>query len=307
MLFWLKKYDFRGDTLECLRLLRMGLNIQGRGPDCQNTGLQATTSHYLAFFNIFFIFQAAARGGHSHTVEALLDVGADSSAELLAAAEAGQLDVLVELLKAGVDTEHTEDTRGRTALIKAAEKGHPEILRLLLRAGAHCEHQDMLGRTALMEAAMEGHQLCVQELLGGGAKTDVRNSLNGRTALAEAAVLGNVSTVMKLVGAGAAVDLEDQDGRCPLGLASGQGHCQVVTQLLIAGAEVDHRDTMSHRTALMEAAMEGHEDIVKELLHCGANKDLEDTHGQTAQDFASNGSHSHILTLLQSEYLSSND
>ena len=158
-----------------------------------------------------------------------------------------------------------------------------------------------------MEAAMEGHQLCVQELLGGGAKTDVRNSLNGRTALAEAAVLGNVSTVMKLVGAGAAVDLEDQDGRSPLGLASGQGHCLVVTELLIAGAEVDHRDTMSHRTALMEAAMEGHEDIVKELLRCGASRSLEDIQGQSAQYFASDAGHSHILALLQSAHLSANE
>merc|ERR1712181_128264 len=99
----------------------------------------------------------------------------------------------------------------------------------------------------------------------------------------------------ELVGAGAAVDLEDLDGRSPLGLASGQGHCQLVTQLLIAGAEVDHQDKMSHRTALMEAAMEGHEDTVKELLQCRANVAIKDTHGRTAQDFASDGDHSHTL------------
>ena len=47
----------------------------------------STGDGVLTFFNV--LFQAAARGGHSRTVEALLDVGADSSAELLAAAEAG--------------------------------------------------------------------------------------------------------------------------------------------------------------------------------------------------------------------------
>ena len=103
-----------------------------------------------------------------------------------------------------------------------------------------------------MEAAMEGHRLCVQELLAGGAKTDVKNSLNGRTALGEASTLGNVETVQELLAAGAGVDLEDLDGRSPLALAAGQGHCQVVSPIQILEYQTDMRrcrfDTLGKST-----------------------------------------------------------
>ena len=103
------------------------------------------------------------------------------------------------------------------------------------------------------------------------------------------------------------MDLEDLDGRSPLALAAGQGHCQVVSQLLAAGADVDHQDSLSHRTALMEAVMEGHADIVMELLRCGADMSLEDSHGRSAEHFASLCGNSHILNLLKTPVVETED
>ena len=53
--------------------------------------------------------------------------------------------------------------------------------------------------------------------------------------------------------------------------------------------------------------MEGHADIVMELLRCRADMSLEDSHGRSAEHFASLCGNSHILNLLKTPVVETED
>ena len=79
-----------------------------------------------------------------------------------------------------------------------------------------------------------------------------------------------------------------------------RGRIGLVDDLLIRGAEVDHRDATG-ATALMYAANAGHEPIVQTLIDHGADVDAADDQGCVALMFAAQGGHVRIIhRLLQS-------
>ena len=90
---------------------------------------------------------AAARN-HPDTlkiVQALLDAGADpNSGALVAAADAGNLEVVKTLLKAGAGSSETGDTE--SALISAARSGSVEVVKLLVDAGADLNKVNRSGK-----------------------------------------------------------------------------------------------------------------------------------------------------------------
>ena len=51
---------------------------------------------------------------------------------------------------------NTVDSQGRSALMAASEAGHLEVLRLLLEAGAHVNYHDNEGETAMALASLMG-------------------------------------------------------------------------------------------------------------------------------------------------------
>ncbi len=70
---------------------------------------------------------------------------------MIAAADAGYMDIVEQLIDAGADFD-LEDDRGETAMIKAVRKGHLQIVRTLADAGADLNHTDYTGRSALAHA-----------------------------------------------------------------------------------------------------------------------------------------------------------
>ncbi len=120
-------------------------------------------------------FQDAVYGGHSATVELLLDRGANIEAV---------------------------DQRRRTALIYAAATCHSGIVQLLLDRGANIEAVDQYRRTALIQAAGSGHSETVQLLLDRGANIEAANQW-GNTALISAAHGGYRKTFRLLASYGA--------------------------------------------------------------------------------------------------------
>lgn len=66
------------------------------------------------------------------------------------------------------------------------------------------------------------------------------------TLLMWASAYGQVSTVKMLLSKAANINVKgNQHGETALQLASANGHCDIVKQLLIAGSEVDHVDDVS--------------------------------------------------------------
>ena len=82
--------------------------------------------------------------------------GEDITARLVAAAEAGDLDVVRVLLDAGVDP-NTPDADDHGALAESAREGHEAVVRLLLARRADPNWADRYEfRTPLMAALTEG-------------------------------------------------------------------------------------------------------------------------------------------------------
>ncbi|MBN2430012.1 MAG: ankyrin repeat domain-containing protein [Acidobacteria bacterium] len=91
---------------------------------------------------------------------------------LIAAAEAGDLETVRDLLTAGADVNATSHS-GITALMMAAHGGHISLVRYLLVRRADPDIQTENGVTALIAAVKEGHMSIVELLLERGARVDL--------------------------------------------------------------------------------------------------------------------------------------
>ena len=120
---------------------------------------------------------------------------------------------------------------GRTALMAASEAGHIEIVNLLLQAGANTDVADVHGHTALMFASVHGHVEVVGLLLEAGADKDVANG-NSITALMWASWRGHMAVVNLLLDVGANKNAAHTNGQTALMWASGTGHVEIVSLLL---------------------------------------------------------------------------
>ncbi len=93
-------------------------------------------------------------------------------ANLLAAAAAGNLLLVEQMLVAGVDV-NAVDQNGRTPLILAAAHGHRGVVDRLLAAGATPLMTDQLGTSATDAAAESGSPDVVRRLLHSGGELDL--------------------------------------------------------------------------------------------------------------------------------------
>ena len=249
------------------------------------------------------------------------------NAELIAAAEAGDIAVVTHLLQAGVDVNATDGT-DRTAVMAATHANQVEIVRMLIEAGADINIRDnrldnpflyasaeglfeivklcidanadtrltnRFGGTALIPAAERGHIEIVRELL---THTDVDvNHVNnlGWTALMEAIVLSDggpnhQQIVQLLVEHGANINIPDKNGITPLQHAQARGFKEIETILL---ATAQKRDLQ-----MIRAAGIGDLESVKKLLALGASVHAQDENEVTALIAAAYRNDLPIVTVL---------
>ncbi|HEB97168.1 MAG TPA: ankyrin repeat domain-containing protein [Sedimenticola thiotaurini] len=127
--------------------------------------------------------------------------------QLAAAAAAGRVDSVRDLLAQGVDP-NAANAAGRPALVLAAFSGNLRTLQLLLGAGADANAVDAAGNSAMMEAAANGHGAVVTALLAAGGDVNLKNKA-GLSALKRATLAGRTGVVEQLQAAGAT---EEGDG-----------------------------------------------------------------------------------------------
>ena len=122
------------------------------------------------------------------TLTASSEAAEANNQRLLMAAEAGRLDLVLEMLNRDVRID-ARDTRpeGNTALMLAAKRGHRDIVALLLSRGADINARASDNWTALMQAAHDGYLSVVKLLLDHGADIGARETRYGNTALILAA------------------------------------------------------------------------------------------------------------------------
>lgn len=182
----------------------------------------------------------ASERGDIETVKVLLDKGTYIHSQdgkgrcaIVAAAYGNQLEAADLLIAAGADVNMKDDTIQSAFLVStmAGPDGYLEFMKKTLKAGAdvHCTDSD--NGTGLIRASDRGHVEIVRELL----RTDIRvNHVNriGWTALHEAVILSNdderhVEIIKMLIAAGADVNLHDKDGITPLGHAKNKGFTNI--------------------------------------------------------------------------------
>jgi ankyrin repeat protein len=154
------------------------------------------------------------------------------------AAAGGHLELVRWLLESGAPPDAT-DNGSNTPLQGATLAGHLEAARLLLEKGATLEFEDDYGNTALMYAAFADQPPLVELMLGRGASVAHANSM-GQAALHFAA-RGKLPAVKALVEAGADVNRKDVYGRRPLYYARNSAASEAVAYLEEKGARDDFK------------------------------------------------------------------
>lgn len=198
---------------------------------------------------------------------------AQSNSSLVALAEQGDLQAVIQQVKQGADLEQ-RDLRLRTPLMAATHNNQIEVARFLIEQGANVNARDAIqdtpylyagarglqeilemtlahgadlnsinryGGTALIPASERGHVKTVQTLIDVGVDINHVNRL-GWTALIEAIILGDGSEkyatiVMQLIKGGADVNLADAAGKSPLTLAKQKGYRNLIEILESSGAK----------------------------------------------------------------------
>ncbi|PYQ29556.1 MAG: hypothetical protein DMF56_11360 [Acidobacteria bacterium] len=153
------------------------------------------------------------------------------------AGEAGRMDVIKEMLDAGIDVNTVAEGDG-TALIGAAKGGHEELVRYLIDRGADVNLASRGDGNPLINAAREGHLEIVRILLDAGA--DINEVVPG-----------------------------DEN---PIIQAAWHDHLYIVELLITRGADVNVRayEGREVRTALMMARRGGYKEIIQRLIEAGA-------------------------------------
>ncbi|OQR83454.1 hypothetical protein ACHHYP_14690, partial [Achlya hypogyna] len=242
-----------------------------------------------------------------------------NSQRFLNAADAGETDVVAQLISAGVDV-NMRNSNEQTPLLRAAWHGHDGTVSRLLAAGATVDAISNTGSTAFFMAAQDGHESTVRILLAAGASVHITKN-DGTTAISAAAQYGHTAVVRQLIAAGANVNRADNDGFTPLFVAAQNGHLAAVQALLAAGADanlatkkgalprgvaqknghtaiVDLLDNAIRPGQLLQAASDGDLTLVAQLLKKGASPNETNKIGFTALHLAAGRGHGTIVSHL---------
>ena len=207
-------------------------------------------------------------------------------------AERGYVEIVKQLIKAGANVNAVYavtagDAGGDfTPLTNAAQGGHAEVVKLLLEAGvdANSKANNFYCLTALGHALAGGHADIVDMLLRAGARIDYGASDYARhlrgpevcvpeATFVAAAEGGFVHLVQRMLEAGAPPNASAGylSGTTALSAAATNGHVDVVSLLLTAGADADQHEEYG-TTALGHALNNGYIDVVDVFIKAGAKK-----------------------------------
>lgn len=153
----------------------------------------------------------------SHAInQTVIKAMMDQSGPLLhGAANAGQIDLVRELVGQDDVDVNEKAAFGWTALLAASAQGYPEIARVLLEAGANPDLGNVHGITPLMYGARYGNVEICSILLEYEAELDLQD-VYGMSALIVATRDGHQSIVELLVKAGADTALKTRRGMSAL-------------------------------------------------------------------------------------------
>ena len=95
-------------------------------------------------------------------------------------ARQGEIEYIIQHIKAGTDVNEINNSNGQIALHYAAIHNHNEIIKILIDSGSNIDAKDNLDMTPLHLAALGGHKKIVKMLINSGALINPIN-LHGKT------------------------------------------------------------------------------------------------------------------------------
>lgn len=205
--------------------------------------------------------------------------------------------VLEDLLKAGLDTDEAFGELQRTSLHQAAHLNHCACISVLLRHGASMSVEDTKGDTPLHLAAWAGNVEALGSLLAHGADVDWLSGRDGYSPLWCAISANHIDAARLLLKHGARVSLRSGSGLMPLHQAAVTGQSAMCELLLERGAQVDAADD-DLNTPLHYAATCGSAASVQILLRNGASVETQQLQGLSPAHWAAHKGHADVLALL---------
>ena len=169
---------------------------------------------------------------------------------LIAAAKAGDVPLMHELLSAGAPVDRRAPGSGATALHFCCQRGAAHEAAMLLARGAPVNACDAVGWAPLHVAAFQGHSAVVKRLIASGADSSSLESESNKTALHLAAGQGRSECVLELLRARADVNAVNHAGVTPAHDAAEGGHAGSLSLLLSAGADPDGIPPLAAELAL---------------------------------------------------------
>ncbi len=242
--------------LGCLLLLALALSCKRSPQDAREELAKLSVSFTAEEF-----IMRCGRGPKS-LIETFLIAGADpnvvvmSYTPLMAAAEAGRVDIAEQLLKAGARADLAAENAKNALDVAAGNCKKPEMVKFLADKGVHPGEKTLV--TALWN--LEAHPMDCSH-----------------------------ATIAYLLDAGANPNQRDAKGQTPLMLAADRVDTESVHLFLQKNPDVNMQGGPWRWTALQIACKRAVADrqpstlaIVKELLKAGADPNLTDSFGQNA-------------------------
>jgi ankyrin repeat protein len=204
-------------------------------------------------------------------------------------------------LALGVDPNEPEED-GTTPLMRAIFLQMPNTAQLLIDAGADVKKANSYGVTALYVAARAGDSAATRMLLAAGADANAALPASGETVLMTAAKNGDAEVVSLLLTGGIeGVSVEEIGAaRAAARANEAAGYSQLSNPAVATNyADVDVRERLYGRTALMIAAVEGHMDVVRLLVAAGTDLGVVDAEGSTALTLARSYNNLDVAAFLE--------
>lgn len=227
-----------------------------------------------------------------------VDLEPKETREFYEAAMAGKIEVVKQILDAGMDINIRSRNRGRTALYVAVLGQQMDMVKYLLSRGADVKVADKEGWQPIHGACAEGLLPFIQVLKDAGADLKA-TSYNGVTGLHAAAMRGQDQVTLELLTAGLSVNGYDFYGYTPLHYAVKYEHAHTVSLLLDKGADPSLCNNNGLNPLNLAVTLDiPNPDLVKAMLRKGVPVNQYNLNGQTSLFLAARQDNREIIQLL---------
>ena len=200
------------------------------------------------------------------------------------------------LLKNGADA-NVKTGIGTTPLMAAAQAGHLDVVRHLLDSGAQIDLADRRGNTPLIAAVVFGRSDIVSYLVQAGARVRLSNK-SSLGPLHYSAANGDLDSTRLLLAEGADIEAGSEWGWTALFSAAFSGKDEVVKYLVSKGADLKAVDKFGN-TALLVALLLKHSDVAEHLIKAGSDVLVQNNEGKTPWSIASAAGNRGVMKLLK--------